>query len=117
MSAFSALPVRPPEHFALHFYGAVLTVRARLGDAAPAFLTAYEPDLAAGGIDDPARWWEAVARWESGARGHLPLRALREAAGLGVHDLEGLFVAGLPEEDARFGPLLDVLHDGGRPGA
>ncbi len=117
MSAFSALPVRPPEHFALHFYGAVLAVRARLGDAAPAFLAAYEPDLAAGGIDDPARWWEAVARWESGARGHLPLRALREAAGLGVHDLEGLFVAGLPEEDARFGPLLDVLHDGGRPGA
>lgn len=46
----------------------------------------------------------------SRAGGHLPLRALSEAAGLDDRAISLLMATGLVEEDARFGPFFDDVQ-------
>jgi ATPase family protein associated with various cellular activities (AAA) len=60
-------------------------------------------------------WWcGALFDWEGATAGFLPVRALREAAGLRHDAMTLVFAAGVLEEDARFGTLFEALH--GAPG-
>jgi len=117
------LPRTAAGHFQLHVYAALIRLRARLpapdGENGLAFLTGYFEQLAAAGFGAPepgedARWWTLVQTWEPDASDHLPLRALREAAGLDPLALAMLFTVGLPEEDVRFAALFEALN--GIPG-
>jgi hypothetical protein len=114
---FTGLPPTPANHFRLHFYGAVEQLRRWLPEPEDGlgFLRAYYQQLPDGwppgsAADQSARWWQALLAWERDAPGHLPLRALREAAGLDPLALTLLFAVGLPEEDGRFGALFDALQ-------
>ncbi|MCY1015844.1 AAA family ATPase [Pyxidicoccus sp. MSG2] len=112
-TAFEAVPSTPAHHFRLYYFAAVSRVLAR----APSFeefpfLAGYHDELAALGAAgrDEAWWQEALAAWEQRIPGHLPARALREAAGLDHRALTLLFCVGLTEEDARFGLLFEALQ-------
>ena len=126
---FADLPPTPAAHFGLCFYAAILrllehTARAcGSREAAIAhfpFLGGYWEELAARGLGERAGteaevWWAgALGAWEAGVATHLPLRALREPAGLDYPALLLLLTVGLVEEDARFGALFESLQ--GLPG-
>jgi hypothetical protein len=79
------------------------------------FLTGYHDELAArlsglSGGEAFERWCHDLAEWESTAPVHLPLRLVREAAGLGLPEVFWLMMAGLPDEDASFGELFESLQ-------
>ena len=80
------------------------------------FLAHYNNELAEGGIggvdlgEAPARWLDAVLAWESATDGHLPLRALRDAAALDPSAIALLMTIGLYDEDPRFGVVFDLLQ-------
>ena len=116
-------------HFKLYFYAAVLRLIEHfthvLGSFAATFeqfpfLTGYSDELAAYGLHGltlngaAQRWREALDAWEKKVPGHLPLRALREAAGLDYAALMMWVSIGLIEEDARFGVVCETTH--GIPG-
>ena len=107
------LPRTPATHFRLHVYGAVLALRERLPppdeENGLGFLAGYYEELDEAGPQEPASWWARLDAWEREARGHLPLRALREAYGLDPLALALLFTAGLAEEDGRFGTLFEAM--------
>jgi ATPase family associated with various cellular activities (AAA) len=129
MPPFPSLPHDPGSHLRLWFYAAV----GRLVDSVDSagaierfpFLAGYRQEMhahlpgdAPGTLSE--RWlvlmrtWEAALPPESAA---WPLRRLT-AAGLGSEHLLGLLLAGLVEEDARFGALyaaLQPLPDETRP--
>jgi hypothetical protein len=124
---FAALAHTPQQHFALHFYAALLRVieqaTLHFGGAAAAherfpFLAGYFGEIAAAGLDDSSfalaskRWATAVEVWERAAAVRLPLAAVRTAAGLRPHDLTVLAQIGLPDEDPRFGVVFDTLQGG-----
>jgi hypothetical protein len=123
---FADLPLTPEAHFKIHFFGAVLglieQISAGVGSFAEAaqrfpFLAGYHNELArrlAGlsSAEAQARWQASLAVWEQSARLHLPLRALREALGVEPNALAWLMTIGLPEEDARFGDVFDLLQGG-----
>ncbi|AKJ02885.1 ATPase family protein associated with various cellular activities (AAA) [Archangium gephyra] len=115
----------PFQHFKLYLFAAVSRVVAHaarmLGteDALLArfpFLSGYREELEHLGLatleaeDGAGAWPEAIATWEEDTPGHLPLRALREAAGLEHDALTLLLAVGLVEEDARFGLLFATLQ-------
>ena len=119
MTSLDELPRTPADHFRLHVYGAVLALRARLpqpdDDNGLRFLEGYYDELARAGFAEPApdddeRWRALVAAWEQDAFGRLPLRSLRDAAGLEPLALTLLFTVGLVDEDARFGSLFAALN-------
>ena len=115
MTPFADLQRTPAEHFKLHCYAAILRLRGLLPgveDELP-FLHGYYEELDAVGLD-AARWTEAVHAWEHDAQGRLPLVSLRSATALDDDALALLFVAGLPDEDPRFGDLFEALN--GAPG-
>ncbi len=60
--------------------------------------------------DFSRRWVDAIAAWEQGATGHLPLSALAREAGLGFPSLFAWVAAGLVEEDSRFGTVFANLQ-------
>ena len=112
-------------HFRLSLYGAVLRVIERIVAASASFeaaleaypfLALYANELADHGLagvpaaQAAAQWDDWVGEWERGHEGHLPLRALRNALGLGNDEMALLMTAGLPEEDARFGALFELLN-------
>src|SRR5690349_18696514 len=105
-AAFEAVPPTAASHFRLYWFAAVTRVlaRVRASDEFP-FLAGYRDELAALGAEggDDAWWQAALSAWERRVPGHLPTRALREAAGLDHRALTLLFCVGLTEEDARFG--------------
>jgi ATP-dependent 26S proteasome regulatory subunit len=126
---FADLPPTPVEHFKLYFYAAVLQVIVQAAQAFGSyealfghypFLLGYDEELGRQGVDhalgDAASvWWrDAVLAWEQSVPGHLPLRALRQAAGLDHAALTLLMNIGLIEEDARFGWLFETIQ--GTPG-
>jgi hypothetical protein len=126
---FADLPPTPAEHFKLYFYAAVLHVMAHASQAFGSseatfaqfpFLVGYSNELAQRGLDRlggdaAAIWWrDALFAWEGTASGHLPLRALRETAGLDHATMTLLLGIGLIEEDARFGGLFEATQ--GIPG-
>ncbi|MBZ4417834.1 ATP-binding protein [Myxococcus sp. RHSTA-1-4] len=115
----------PLEHFKLYFFAAatrVLAHGARTcgGEAALLarfpFLESYREELSELGVapveadDGPGPWPEAIAAWEADVSGHLPLRALRRAAGLDHEALTLLLAVGMVEEDARFGALFSSMQ-------
>jgi DNA replication protein DnaC len=119
----------PVEHFKLYFYAAVLhvvgEVATMLGSHENAFkrfpflagyydqFARYAPENAS--WSEFADWWrDSLLAWEQPATEHLPLRALREAAGLDHDAVTLLITVGLHEEDARFGSLFEIAQ--GTPG-
>ncbi|MBJ6764108.1 ATP-binding protein [Myxococcaceae bacterium JPH2] len=113
------------EHFKLHFFAATARMLAQasraLGGAESVlarfpFLSAYRQELVELGMDapemdnDPRLWAEVLTTWESDVVGHLPLRALREAAGLEFDALTLLLATGMVEEDARFGAFFAAMQ-------
>jgi len=126
---FAKLPPTPAVHFKLYFYAAVLQLITHLthalGSCAAAFehfpfLTGYGDELAAHDVhgltenEAAQRWREALYAWEEAVPGHLPLRALRQAAGLDYTALAMWVSIGLSEEDARFGVIFETIQ--GTPG-
>jgi hypothetical protein len=122
---FGDLPPAPAEHFKLYFYAAVLQLLNRLvnilGSAeavfeAFPFLEGYHAELAARGLGDrtglaAGDWWrQAVCSWEADAHQHLPIRALRNTLCLDHGGLLLVMLAGLIEEDPRFGLVFDFLQ-------
>jgi ATPase family associated with various cellular activities (AAA) len=119
LRSFTELPPGPSAHFRLHFYGALLRLRARLPETSErselGFLGDYFDQLAAAGFaswaaGEPERWQALVHDWERGATDHLPLRALRLACGLGPLGIDLLVTVGLADEDARFGGLFEAMN-------
>jgi len=115
----------PVEHFKLYFYAAVLHVvgeiSTMLGSLEAAcnqfpFLSGYYAQFAGLAPENSnwhefADWWrESLFAWEQTSKEVLPLRAIRESAGLDHEAITLLVVAGLHEEDARFGSLFELLQ-------
>jgi hypothetical protein len=122
---YADLPPTPAQHFRLYYYGAVLRLLDQLALALGSrtaaleqfpFLAGYEAELVGLGLEGlgPAKasaWWHgALWAWEEAAPGHLPLRALRTAAGLDHDALTLLLTTGLIEEDARFGLVFETAQ-------
>jgi hypothetical protein len=113
-------------HFRLHFYAALLRLSVqltRLGylrleslpDTHP-FLAFYLDELrplvpeTIPWEETPAWWEAALAAWEEAIPGHLPLRSLSLRGGISPADRIALVMAGLGEEDTRFGSLFAELN-------
>ncbi len=126
---FQDLEPTPAEHFKVFFYGAVLSLFHHVvqvfGSSEAAFkefpfLIGYNNELADGGLDGVnsgqavSIWLESLRAWEKKSVGHLPLRALRKAAGLNHSAMILLTVIGLIEEDLRFGSVFETMQ--GTPG-
>ncbi|HWE04976.1 MAG TPA: ATP-binding protein [Tepidisphaeraceae bacterium] len=123
------MPQTAASHFALWFYDAVLDVVAQAvrtdGSYAKAierfpFLDGYCLEIAAAASIRPEshgavlQWRQATAEWESSVAGHLPLRAVRVAAGLEPSAVRMLMCIGMAEEDVRFGHVFAYFQ--GTPG-
>src|SRR5262245_4217577 len=116
-SLFSDLPPSAAEHFKIYYFGTILAfigeVAGLLGSFEEAmerfpFLVGYNNELATRLEGLPAteaftRWWKSLEAWECDVPSHLPLRALREAAGLDHIGVIWLMTVGLVEEDSNFG--------------
>ncbi len=116
-------------HFLLHFYAVVARIVAHLcvvGEdekeqnryfAQFPFLAGYQHALRAyvpNGLtgEMEGAWWDAqIVQMEAQTTAHLPLRALRDEAGLSVDEIRVLIAAGLVEEDIRFGALFASLQE------
>jgi hypothetical protein len=126
-NAFQHVPHTVQGHFLLNFYAAVhclLCHLERLGQIADSgvvgyferypFLTGYLDELRKilpDGLawEDGAGWWAGqIADWEDhvGSDLHLPLRSLADEVGLGFESRIALMIAGLVDEDSRFGTLF-----------
>lgn len=126
---FADLTPGPEEHFKLYFYAAVLQVveqawlacgSAQAAVQAFPFLAGYHRELLSRGLKgatpaEKTRWWnDCLREWEDSISSRLPLRVLRDHTGLQSHELVLLLCIGLTDEDARFGPLFEMLQ--GIPG-
>jgi hypothetical protein len=114
------LPASPASHFKLYVLATVFHVieaAAASFDTPGAlfeqfpFLSGYLEELPVPSVRDAGFWPDAVRAFEARVPAHLPLRALREAAGLDHRGITLLLAAGLIEEDARFGALFETLQD------
>src|SRR6185437_4718130 len=97
--AFEGVPRTPRGHFNLWSFGAVLHLIDRLKGAgaleAFPFLKIYLDDAQASiGSPDPQEWRRRVIEWERAIPVHLPLRALRDEAGIDVETLLLLLTIG-----------------------
>jgi len=125
-SRFADLPGTAASHFQLYFYAAVSQLLAasleRFGSAEALYqhlpqLTVYDVELRECGVnglasEDIAAWWrETIACWEAAVSDFLPVRALRDANRLDHDAMVLVFVAGLIEEDTRFGSLFEVVNE------
>jgi hypothetical protein len=123
---FSGLQPTPTEHFRMFFYAAVLSLFHHVTQIAGSneaafeqfpFLVGYNNELAEGGLAgvnpiEALDWWlDSLQSWEEKANQHLPLRAVREAAGLDHSTMTLLVGVGLIEEDRRFGLVFESLQD------
>jgi hypothetical protein len=127
---FSHIPPTPHGHFLLHFYGAVLRLLLYIDctdaldaqDTANAnsrrypFLDRYREEIERFLIiNAPAEsiidWWEdQIADWEKSVALHLPLAALGRLESVGQNGRAVFMLAGLVQEDSRFGTLLAHLQ-------
>jgi hypothetical protein len=128
-SPFGGMEGTPENHFALHFHAAVHVViacvrhlRRQGGEDADETFDDY-PFLGHY-LDEHLRflpedltwreggpWWlTAIRRWEAGAEGHLPIRALSRELGLSAAQRLAFVLAGLQAEDSRFGTLFADLQ-------
>ncbi len=112
-------------HFRLVFYAAVVSLMRQAVEALSdfdtvaksfPFLTGYSNEIASDGLDGvdigsaPAEWRKKVEEFELAHADFLPLRALRERAGLSYEDMVTLAGTGLVEDDLRFGAVFEALH-------
>ncbi len=126
------LPATPATHFRLYFYAAVIelireaaaragsmdTLLERHGFVATYLNELAERGLEGGTLEQAGGWWrEAVGSWEQSVEDKLPLRELRRSASLDYESMVLLMGAGLSEEDARLGVLLDTAAASGRASA
>src|SRR5229473_1281588 len=126
------LPATPATHFRLYFYAAVIelireaaaragsmdTLLERHGFVATYLNELAESGLEGGTLEEAGGWWrEAVGSWEQSVEDRLPLRELRRSASLDYESMVLLMGAGLSEEDARLGVLLDTAAASGRASA
>src|SRR5437016_2331055 len=128
--AFARVERTPEGHFRLFFYAGVFRTVSharrtaeRVGKPPEAlverfpFLGAYFRELrpclpeSLGWEAAPAWWREEIAAWERSVPGHLPLRSLVGHTGLSHAELVALILAGMVEEDLRFGALFAALQD------
>ena len=115
----------PAEHFRLYFYAAVLRLLEHCAHTFDSwkevfeehtFLLGYYQELTANGLagmslaDATAAWRQTIVEREEATDAHLPIRALREAAGLDFDATMLLITVGLVEEDARFGTMFESMH-------
>lgn len=122
-------PPTPAEHFKLYFYAAVLHVMGEIATLLGSLETAFKQFPFLSGYYEQfamyapqnfrfrelGEWWrDSLLVWEQTTSQHLPLRAIREAAGLDHDAVTLLVAAGLNEEDARFGSLFEIVQ--GTPG-
>jgi len=123
------LPLDPRSHFEVRIHAAILLIVDHLRGAGRhsdlSAVLAGHPMLA-GYLDAampfvPAnlswagthRWWaDAVAAWERPGRGRLPICRLASALGLDALACGQILIAGLVEEDSRFGLIFDELNGG-----
>jgi hypothetical protein len=124
MSPFAHMPADADGHFKLYYYAAVLLLLHRVIETVGSqerafemfpFLSGYHDQLCqfygrGAQLPGTAHWQKAVAAWEAGIEGHLPLRALREVAALDYDQFVDLMVIGLVEADGRFGVLFETLQ-------
>jgi hypothetical protein len=124
-NAFTSLQPTPRSHFLLHYYGAVLRLLryveqnetldgagsrypflARYRDEFERFLPQDAPPA------DAVEWWEAeILDWQQGGDLHFPLAALEGLATVGRNGRAVLMLAGLVQEDSRFGTLFAHLQE------
>jgi hypothetical protein len=115
VAPFGGLPVTPEHHFRVHMYLAVQALVAfcegleGVMDRHP-FLRRYAEEAAGRLPADPARWAAEASGWEREHGGWLPLRAVSQTLGLPVRGRLPLLLAGLVEEDLRFGSLFADLQ-------
>ena len=114
----------PGRHFRLVLLATVARVLDRAGEALGSeealfrefpFLAPWQEELLRGGMDRSGEregpgLEAALECCEALVEGHLPLRALRLAAGLDLGHLTLLVAAGLVDEDARFGALFSAMQ-------
>ncbi|WP_437621911.1 AAA family ATPase [Sorangium sp. So ce1151] len=114
------LSASPAGHFKLYFLSTVFHVIEQAAvswGSADAllerfpFLTGYLKELLLPADRPDTFWPDALRAFEARVSAHLPLRALRETAGLDHRAMTLLFAVGLVEEDARFGELFDAVQD------
>ncbi len=129
MNVFDHVPRTIQGHFLLHFYAAVhclLHYIRRLDGISGKesesafkkypFLSNYLTELQqhipeTANWDQAAVWWEReITAWEQESTGHLPLRAVGEIANASFATRLALVIAGLVEEDSRFGTLFAYLQ-------
>jgi len=121
-AAFSTfdLPATPAGHFKLYLFATIFHIieqAAASSESAEAlleqfpFLAGYLDELSVPTERGSTFWPDALRAFEARAPAHLPLRALRDAAGLDHASITLLLAVGLIEEDARFGPLFDAMQD------
>jgi hypothetical protein len=128
-NAFKAIPHSARADFRIHFYAAVYRVLhairrlsadsdqdlGRTVERYP-FLGSYVAEMLPylpGDVswDAMPGWWEReITAWESASRLNLPLAVLSEQGGLTFHQRMVLLLAGLAEEDSRFGALFATLQ-------
>ncbi len=122
---FLDLEVTPRDHFNICFYGAVLHLIGSLTRSLESFeevfkqfpfLSGYSEEIAARGVvgmsvDDAEAWWrKSVTDWECQSSAHLPLRALRDSANLDHQSIMSFLMAGIAEEDSRFGEVFESIQ-------
>ncbi len=122
---FADLTARPEEHFRICFFGSLLKLIDAVAVGAGSFekamerfpfLVGYHNEIAGrvagrSSIEAERLWCAGLGEWESRAAVHLPLRALRQAAGLDYSELLWVLLAGVVEEDARFGLIFESLQN------
>lgn len=127
---FDSIPRTARGHFLLHFYGAVLRLvqyieRAKaLGGGWPRrpgsrypFLAHYRAEIdrflpkELADADAVAWWEEQIAAWQAQAASYLPLANLERTPGVGSQGRAAFMLAGLVEEDSRFGTVLAQLQE------
>ncbi|APR76898.1 Cell division protein FtsH [Minicystis rosea] len=119
-SLLADLPATPAGHFKLHLLATAFHVIEQAAASFPSadalleqfpFLVGYLEETSVPAERGPEFWTDLVRAFEARVSGHLPIRALREVAGLDHRTITLLCAVGLIEEDARFGALFDALQD------
>ncbi len=128
-SALDAIPREPASHFAIHLYVVIYRLLAHIERLSAfggeplarfcqryPFLAAYEAELRRfmpGDLDwgqGADLWRRQILAWEADSGTRLPLRALQDELGLTFDARLALVLAGLVEEDSRFGTLFAELQ-------
>ncbi|HEY0006842.1 MAG TPA: ATP-binding protein [Pyrinomonadaceae bacterium] len=122
---FNEVQRTPAEHFKLYFYAAVLHVMGEIVGLFGSHEDAFKQFPFLGGYYEELRryapehsswkefsdsWRGSLLDWEEATAEHLPLRSLRESAGLDHESMTLLMTIGLNEEDARFGLLFEIMQ-------